>query len=184
MNSNTGYTLADGRDLSSVFMGINNGASLANANVFQSRQKFAKDIDLSGSFFYNMPNTTISGTNYPIGYTIDISSGIVSGTDLSSTSYLTYFKIYSGVWLTTVRFVSSGTGTYSSNSRLRIELVDPNLVYSPPSPLLRIPIEASMHIGLTCVIVSNKDYNTYATTAVATISGISYVVYIELLKIA
>jgi hypothetical protein len=41
-----------------------------------------------------------------------------------------------------------------------------------------------MHIGLTCVIVSNKDYNTYATTAVATISGISYVVYIELLKIA
>lgn len=182
MDSNTGYTLADGRDLSSVFMGINNGVSLANANVFQSRQKFAKDIDLSGSFFYNMPNTIISGTNYPIGYTIDISSGSV--TDLANANYQTNFKIYPGVWLTTVRFVSSGAGTYSTNSRIRIELVDTNLVYSPPSPLLRIPVEALIHTGLTCVIVSNKDYDTYATTAVAAITGISYVVYIELLKIA
>jgi hypothetical protein len=74
MNSNTGYTLADGRDLSNVFMGMSNGVSLTSANVFQAKQTFLGGIDLSACpMFYSMPSSIVAGPTYPIGYTLDVS---------------------------------------------------------------------------------------------------------------
>ena len=79
MDSNTGYTLADGRDLSSVFMGMSDGVSLTSANVFPAKQTCLGGIDLSACpMFYSMPSTIVTGPIYPIGYTLDVSNTITN----------------------------------------------------------------------------------------------------------
>lgn len=69
----TGYLTNDGRDLSNVFMNINNGALIASQNSFRANQTFADGIDISGSFLYGRNDGSAFDISlnkrYPIGYT-------------------------------------------------------------------------------------------------------------------
>ena len=97
----TGYLLSDGvTDLSNVFMNINE-AGLISANKFQQKMTCLGNIDLSGSFLYGRNDGYTFDTSLnsliPVGYTLDISNAIATGTNGFSVGPLT---INSGVTLT------------------------------------------------------------------------------------
>ena len=196
MASSTGYTLSDGRDLSQVFMNITDSASSSSQNVLQSTQKFANNIDLSGSLmFYSMPSTVVSAKPYPIGYTIDISN--TSIITLTGDNSLDIVNPDTGVWLVTASLVlTKGTAvTTDTAARFRIDLScnNTNIIYSPPYPLIRIPIELpntstpTVQMGLTAVAVVKSSPTTLkcnSAVAIATPNSAFYKLYLEITKIA
>jgi hypothetical protein len=195
MASMTGYTLANGQDLSQVFMNISDSASSSSQNIIQSTQKFANDIDLSGSLmFYSMPSTIVSVKPYPIGYTIDISSASIPVT--ANDTSLNISNPDTGVWLVTASLVlTKGSATSDTAARFRIDLScnNTNIVYSPPNPLIRLPVELTnstnptVQMGLTAVaVVKSSDTTLKCNSGVAIIAPgtASYKLYLEITKIA
>ena len=126
----TGYVLSDGRDLSNIFMNINNGAVIASQNSFQSKQTFVGGIDLSGSFLYGRNDGSafdISlNASYPIGYTNTYTTSIASySSGNSSATYSPTFMMSAGVWIVTTKLSISGITV--------INAVDPLAIISLPS---------------------------------------------------
>ena len=197
MDSNTGYTLADGRDLSSVFMGMSNGVSLTSANVFQAKQTCLGGIDLSACpMFYSMPSTIVSGPTYPIGYTLDISNTIAA---VPENVYLTTINsVPNGVWLANATVVlTKGAGiTYLSSSFIRFDIsgnATTNIFSPPPYPILRFPIQAgntnspTLRLAVSGVIVVKQPSSLCVETLLRSVSGTStstFNVYFEITKIA
>jgi hypothetical protein len=195
MDSITGYTLSDGKDLGQVFGSIQNSASLTNENILQATQKFANDIDLSGSLmFYSMPSTIVSGSIYPIGYTIDVSNGYTYAP--GDGQNVLQINVYKGVWLLNVALrLTKTSGNYDNESRFRINL-EPNInvILSPPAPLVRMPIEASntvtptLKTAITAVIVvknnTSIDVITALAVSLATTITINCRVFVEITKLA
>ena len=193
MDSNTGYTLADGRDLSSVFMGINNGVSLANANVFQAKQTCLGGFDLSACpMFYSMPSTVLTGPIYPIGYTLSVTKTETYST-LNSV-YSTPITLSNGVWLVTLNFtLTRGSGTYATNSFVQFDVSGNNIKFSPPVPLMRLIIQASntntptLQLGITPIAIVNTGptvMNAETLINNMTLSATSYTIYLGATKIA
>ena len=197
MDSNTGYTLADGRDLSSVFMGMSNGVSLTSTNVFQSKQTCLGGIDLSACpMFYSMPSTIVAGPIYPIGYTLDVSNtitGLTSGTVYNTT----ISSVPNGVWLTTATVIlTKGSANYANNSFIRFDISGntSNVLFSPPTyPFLRLPIQPSntntvtLQLAVSGVaVIQAGPTSLYVETVLqnTTTSGTTINVYFEITKIA
>ena len=191
MSSGTGYLVTDGRDMSSVFFNINDNASLNTNNMFQSKQSFAGDIDLSGSLlFYSMPST-IQSSPYSVGYTLSTSpnyaTNITSGNNTS-------LALSRGVWLLTVSVdLYRGGGTYTTGSFIRASLTtSSDIIYSPPNPLIRIPIESgntninTLQLGFTAIaVLKNNASSTLSALVNMTVGGTTnYTVYFGATKIA
>ena len=193
MDSNTGYTLTDGRDLSSVFMGINNGVSLATANVFQAKQTCLGGIDLSACpMFYSMPSTVLSGPIYPIGYTLFVQKTETYAAQ--NTVYSTSITLSNGVWLVTLNFtLTKGSGTYAANSFVQFDVSGNNIKFSPPVPLMRLIIQSgntnipTLQLGITPVAIVNTGPTVmYAETLInnTTLNSTSYTIHLGATKIA
>lgn len=197
MNLGTGYLLSDGRDLSDVFIRISDSASLASQNTFPLKQTFKGDVDLSGSLmFYDLP-AGIQSAPYPIGYTLDASNTVTNPT--TGVIYNAEVTISPGVWLTTCSFtLNKGNGGYTNNSFFRLDIsnsLTQDILFSPPQPLLRIPIDISnaltsnsIQVVMTAVaIVKKAPSTTMRGEALVTMtvgSSTTFTVYLEVTKIA
>ena len=117
----TGYLANDGRDLSNIFMNINNGVSLTRPNTFQQKMTCLDNLDLSGCFLYGRRDGSsfdISfNLTYPIGYTktFTFSPTITAGVDIS---FNPTFIMSTGVWIVNIQVTAiSGINSWPSTGQ-------------------------------------------------------------------
>ena len=156
----TGYLLSDGRDLSNVFIGINNGALIASQNSFQSKQTFAGGIDISNSFLYSRNDGHRFDVSFnllpPVGYMVDVSNNSDNPTNNSGVNYVVSMPIYPGMWVVSLRSTAYTTvGTYTAGAKLTLDIsANPNIVYmnipssSSPMYIYQIPSSAAVGVGI------------------------------------
>ena len=159
----TGYLLSDGvTDLSNVFIGINNGASLTTANVFRpTKQTFAGGVDVSNSFLYTRADghsfDVSFNSQYPVGYSVDVSNNSATANNNNGVNYSVSMPIYPGMWIVSLRVTGYTTGgTYSMSAKLTLDLsANPNIVYmnmpSITSPIYICPIPSTAMAGVGIV---------------------------------
>lgn len=184
----TGYLSNDGRDLSNVFIGINNGALIASQNVFRANQTFAGGIDLSNSFLYSRNDVHLFNapinSKYPVGYTVDTSFNTgtpLIGSGSSGTIYTVSTSIYPGKWMINYRVSVRGIAatppsslTYGDNVRLIYELSpNSNIVYSNFNTIPKhiLAVQSGSLVGLSTVTLGIKNVATVKENTILVASG-------------
>jgi hypothetical protein len=190
----TGYLLSDGvTDLSNVFMNINE-AGLISANKFQQKMTCLGNIDLSGSFLYGRNDGYTFDTSLnsliPVGYTLDISNVIATGTN--DTTYSISTPIYNGTWIVNYGVECKGSNNttasnYATNAKIFYDLSgNSNIIYTHQNtkPGYLCPIQSTINANLLVspmsIVTTAKVLNTTILETNASLTGgISNNIYLK-----